>query len=343
MNFKHEIRVKKESDGTFTGLPDEWLNVLCEQVKLDKESGDDAAAETGQKVLRFFQEFSRDGSRGKKPLLSPTNNTASQKKRLPPLSPSHQKKNHSVFYLDLENGDKVPRCDSKKCRNSRKQLMRKGSSSLQKSHPSLLTPEREKSCEHNNASSNNIADDDGYDIIELTDAQKAMAETILELKKGFGESKRALKAPSVPRKPPTTTKDPPPPLPAPKQRSSQVRLRNMPSASEKCPPQMLGSGAFAKYRNISLYNSGQALEEMKRLCNQKPIYEVYNMGKKLGSGSGGTVVLATDREDGQRRAVKTIDLRSGEKKRHLLMEVLVMKELTHKNLVAFKDIFLSSG
>ncbi len=71
MNFKHEIKVRKEVDGTFTGLPDEWLEVLCKQVATDKENGDEAAAETGQKVLWFFQEFSRDGPRtGKKAAAS---------------------------------------------------------------------------------------------------------------------------------------------------------------------------------------------------------------------------------------------------------------------------------
>ena len=177
-------------------------------------------------------------------------------------------------------------------------------------------------------------DDDG--LIELTEAQKAMAKTILELKEGFGESRQALKTPSL-RKvaaagPPAATaarsRPPVPPQP--------VKLRASTRDAKDSP-------LTAKYRNISLYNSAQALDEMRRLCNSRPVAEVYEMGKKLGSGSGGTVLMGTHRNTGERRAVKTIDLRGGEKKRHLLMEVLVMKELAHKNLVAFTDIFLSTG
>lgn len=44
---------------------------------------------------------------------------------------------------------------------------------------------------------------------------------------------------------------------------------------------------------------------------------------------------------GEKTAIKNIDLNSGEKKIHLLMEIQVMRELVHKNLVAFTDIFLS--
>ena len=95
------------------------------------------------------------------------------------------------------------------------------------------------------------------------------------------------------------------------------------------------------YRNISLYTNDQAMAEMRRLCNADPLEKVYDLGGKLGSGSGGTVYQATHRSTGDRAAVKNIDLTSGEKKVHLLMEVQVMRELRHKNLVAFTDIFLS--
>lgn len=190
-------------------------------------------------------------------------------------------------------------------------------------------------------------------FIPLTEAQKAMAATILELEKGFsqrrpGSNKGAASKPPPAKKAavvntPAAHKPPPLPRKPPSNLPLQVKLRE-PSQKQDGGSQ-LGPGSFltAKYRNISLYDSGQALEEMKRLCNPRSIGDVYNMGKKLGSGSGGTVFMGTHREKGDKRAVKTIDLRGGEKKRHLLMEVLVMKELTHRNLVAFMDIFVSTG
>ena len=33
MNFKHNVNVRMESDGTFSGMPDEWLTILLKQVR----------------------------------------------------------------------------------------------------------------------------------------------------------------------------------------------------------------------------------------------------------------------------------------------------------------------
>ena len=80
---------------------------------------------------------------------------------------------------------------------------------------------------------------------------------------------------------------------------------------------------------------------MMRLCNPLEITQVYKFGKKLGSGAGGTVYQGTHNKTGEKVAVKTIDLLTNEKKVHLLMEVQVMRELEHKNLVTFTDMFLA--
>ena len=95
------------------------------------------------------------------------------------------------------------------------------------------------------------------------------------------------------------------------------------------------------YRNISILTNEEALREMTKLCNPRPIDNVYVFGKKLGSGSGGTVYQGTNKATADSVALKCIDLTAGEKKIHLLMEVQVMRELQHKNLVNFLDIFLT--
>ena len=41
-------------------------------------------------------------------------------------------------------------------------------------------------------------------------------------------------------------------------------------------------------------------------------------------------------------AVKTIDISDHKRKDHLLMEIMVMRELTHPNLVNYVDLFLES-
>eukprot|EP00095_Tigriopus_kingsejongensis_P001908 snap_masked-scaffold726_size105808-processed-gene-0.0 protein:Tk01908 transcript:snap_masked-scaffold726_size105808-processed-gene-0.0-mRNA-1 annotation:"serine threonine-protein kinase pak 1-like" len=80
---------------------------------------------------------------------------------------------------------------------------------------------------------------------------------------------------------------------------------------------------------------------MKKLCNSIPVEKVYTQTRRLGSGSGGVVFQGVHNKTKDRVAIKTIDLNSGEKKVHLLMEVQVMRELVHPNLVSFLDIFVT--
>ena len=35
MNFKHNVNVRMESDGTFSGMPDEWLTILLKQASFN--------------------------------------------------------------------------------------------------------------------------------------------------------------------------------------------------------------------------------------------------------------------------------------------------------------------
>ncbi len=94
MNFQHNVKVRKEDDGTYHGMPDEWLQVFLKEVEADKRNGDEEAAADGAKVLRFFQEFSRDGSRNKKEVpKSPPKKTSPTLQKPPPLPPAKNKVN----------------------------------------------------------------------------------------------------------------------------------------------------------------------------------------------------------------------------------------------------------
>ena len=66
----------------------------------------------------------------------------------------------------------------------------------------------------------------------------------------------------------------------------------------------------------------------------------YDRDIELGAGAGGTVYLYFHKETKQRVAIKQIDMTKQPKKDMIVMEIKVMKELQHKNLVNFIEAYL---
>jgi len=90
-------------------------------------------------------------------------------------------------------------------------------------------------------------------------------------------------------------------------------------------------------RNLS---EEQIISELQDCCQICSPWEVYRKDTELGSGAAGIVHLATHKVTGERVAVKDIDLNRQTKKDLILMEIKVMKELNHPNLVNFKEAFM---
>merc|ERR1719391_410932 len=82
------------------------------------------------------------------------------------------------------------------------------------------------------------------------------------------------------------------------------------------------------------------LAQLTDICRGVLPWEDYQKGKLLGQGASGVVHLANHKETGEQVAIKDIDLTKQNKKDLILMEIRVMKELQHENLVNFKEAFL---
>ena len=80
-------------------------------------------------------------------------------------------------------------------------------------------------------------------------------------------------------------------------------------------------------------------EELRRLCHENDTDEKYDVAENVGRGASGVVYLAVDKESHEKVAIKEIDINKVQKKDMLLMEIKVMKELKHKNIINFVEAY----
>jgi len=84
----------------------------------------------------------------------------------------------------------------------------------------------------------------------------------------------------------------------------------------------------------------QIMSQLQDACVIASPWLFYDKERELGTGAAGIVSLATHKTSGEKVAVKDIDLNKQNKKDLILMEIKVMKELHHPNLVNFKEAYL---
>lgn len=86
----------------------------------------------------------------------------------------------------------------------------------------------------------------------------------------------------------------------------------------------------------------EILDEIKDLCSEGDPNDKYTIKDTdaLGAGASGAVFLGTEKETGQKVAVKKIDLRHQFKLEMILMELESLKQLTHPNLVDFIEAYM---
>ena len=80
--------------------------------------------------------------------------------------------------------------------------------------------------------------------------------------------------------------------------------------------------------------------ELKKICFNEHPFKKYKIIKKLGQGAGGKVYLAQEKDTRAEVAIKEIKISSVDKKELLLMEITVMRDLNHPNIINYVDSYL---
>ena len=84
----------------------------------------------------------------------------------------------------------------------------------------------------------------------------------------------------------------------------------------------------------------EAMRGIKELCTPGKPKDRYKLDIELGAGASGSVYLASDKATKCRVAVKRIDMSKQERKGMILMEISVMKDLNHKNLINYVESYI---
>ena len=84
----------------------------------------------------------------------------------------------------------------------------------------------------------------------------------------------------------------------------------------------------------------EAMKGIRDLCTAGRPKDRYKTDIELGAGAGGTVCLALDKTTKSRVALKKIDMSKQDKKGMIMMEIKVMKDLKHKNLINYIESYL---
>ncbi|EOQ98992.1 hypothetical protein E3P92_03032 [Wallemia ichthyophaga] len=147
--------------------------------------------------------------------------------------------------------------------------------------------------------------------------------------------------------PPLTQKAPPPVKPLlTNKKANQPALtpkQQQVQAKQPVPQQVPNnepSTPKVAERRISSMNDTQIMEKLRQVVSQGDPNNIYSKIKKVGQGASGSVYVAKILDNGQKVAVKQMDLSAQPRKELIVNEILVMQESHHANIVNFLDAYL---
>ncbi|KAG8740710.1 Protein kinase [Ceratobasidium sp. 414] len=132
----------------------------------------------------------------------------------------------------------------------------------------------------------------------------------------------------------------PAPAPAPAAEPEPAPLTGTAAAAAALEGTAKPKKAAAAERRISTLTEAQIMDKLRSVVSQDDPKALYSTIRKVGQGASGHVFVAKKLSDGQKVAIKQMDLTQQPRKELIVNEILVMKESRHPNIVNFLESYL---
>lgn len=106
------------------------------------------------------------------------------------------------------------------------------------------------------------------------------------------------------------------------------------------PPKTTISQPKQVEQRLSTMSETQIMIKLKQIVSKDDPNLIYSKQKKIGQGASGSVYVAVNKKNGQKVAIKQMDLQNQPRKELIVNEILVMKESNHPNIVNYLDSYL---
>ncbi|KAF8596937.1 Pkinase-domain-containing protein [Ceratobasidium sp. AG-I] len=134
---------------------------------------------------------------------------------------------------------------------------------------------------------------------------------------------------------------PPPPPSAPAAEPEPVALSGTAAAAAALEGTSKPKKAVTPAeRRMSTLTEAQIMDKLRSVVSKDDPKALYSTIRKVGQGASGHVFVAKNLVDGQKVAIKQMDLTQQPRKELIVNEIIVMKESRHPNIVNFLESYL---
>ncbi|KAG9125745.1 Protein kinase [Ceratobasidium sp. 392] len=363
-NFVHKIHVGFDPvSGAFTGLPDQWTKLLTSSAitREDYAKNPQAVLE----VLEFYTDHQKRENEEMAGIQQPRMDSGDGSSVGPPRfkagtglagagTPpprSSQARNQQPGGLSPSGSPATrPAPATVRSNNNVRQPQLKTSASTPQLNqspsgppPNLPTPapaSQDRYYNQSNDSNEQAGLSSAVRGLSLDDQQPEQAAPV-RVKQEPPKLKAARPPPPPPSAPAPAPAPVPAPAPAPAAEPEPAPLTGTAAAAAA----LEGTGkpkkaATPAERRISTLTEAQIMDKLRSVVSQDDPKALYSTIRKVGQGASGHVFVAKKLSDGQKVAIKQMDLTQQPRKELIVNEILVMKESRHPNIVNFLESYL---